>query len=279
MRKPAASCLGALLLGLLLAAQGRAQNLSAATDGQRPPEADPATQTFAGPLRIFDNLYYLGTDFVSAWLLVTEDGLIMIDSLYQGFTGEALDAVASLGFDPADIEYVLITHGHTDHAGGAAEIKTLSGARVGMTLEDWTLSGQDADWTVEDGDILTLGDTVIRFYKTPGHTPGVLSMLFPVRDGDREYMAFLFGGHNVTSAREQDLVDFVASVERLQRDLPGEVAVNLTSHPWASLVFQRADLLERRGPGDPHPFVDAADFDAFLAERLENGRARLETIR
>lgn len=263
-----------LLVSLGCSGFGAAQTLSAARDGQRPPDADPATQTYAGPLKLFDNLYYVGTTYVSAYLLVTNDGLILIDSLYRDFTAQALASLRDIGLDPADIRYVLITHGHQDHAGGVEEIRKTSGARVGMTAADWQLAGAVPDLTFADGDQLTLGATTIRFFVTPGHTPGVLSMQFAVRDGADTHQAFLLGGHNITSNAAADFSAFIATLERLQ-DTLDDIAVNLTSHPWAALIFERAALLDARTPGQMHPLVDNADFRAFLDERLTDARQRL----
>ena len=131
---------------------------------------------------------------------------------------------------------------------------------------------------IKDGDTLTLGDTTLKFYITPGHTPGVASMEFPVYDSGRKYKAFLFGGHNVTSNSPEAFEMFIASVKRLQATLTG-VDVNLTSHPWAANIFERVEKLKARKPGDPNPFVAPEEFKAFLQERLEDAETRLTEAR
>lgn len=122
-----------------------------------------------------------------------------------------------------------------------------------------------------------MGDRTLEFYVTPEHTPGVASTVFPVHDGGNEHRAFLFGGHNVASNDAGAFRLFIESVQGLQQTLE-DIDVSLTSHPWASLIFERARLLASRAPGDPHPFVDPEDFEAFLAERLDDARTRLAAI-
>src|SRR5258706_15354409 len=146
------------------------------------------------PFKIFDNLYHVGVGTVSTWLMPTTNGLILIDSSQEPYVDHVLDNIRNLGFDPKEIKYILITHGHLDHFGGAARIKELSGARVGATEADWTMVDDVAnqlqdrpatqppfnravqrdarDLILKDGDVVTLGKTSLKVYVLPGHTPG-----------------------------------------------------------------------------------------------------------
>ncbi len=250
---------------------------------------DPVAQRVA-PFQIFDNLYYVGIEWVSCYLLVTTDGLILIDSLYGDHIDTAIDGIRSLGYDPADLKYVLATHGHFDHAGGAARFQETYGARVGMTEADWELAETPPgnpdyeidvpvrDMVIADGDTLELGDTEIRFYVTPGHTEGVLSMEFPVRDGGEEHRAFVFGGVglNFEGVHRTNLYpDSVARIQRLAAEDGNPIEVNISNHASMGRIFERAEQLASRADGDPHPFVDPAGHTAWLAELQENAEKKL----
>src|SRR4026207_665093 len=164
--------------------------------------------------KIFDDLYHVGVGTVSTWLIPTSAGLIMIDSSQEPYVDHVLDNIRNLGFDPKDVKYVLIVHGHLDHFGGAARIKELSGARIGMVEADWKMVGdylaqqranppalapvqrapqRDAkDLGLKDGGVVTLGKTTVKVFVTPGHTPGSASFEFTVYDNGRPHKAFMF---------------------------------------------------------------------------------------
>jgi metallo-beta-lactamase class B len=248
------------------------------------PDAEHARSVPA--FKIFDNLYFIGNDFVSAYLVPTEQGLIMIDALYGEFTSEAIASVRKLGFDPRQIKYVLCTHAHWDHVGGASTVRALTGARIGMTTADWDLLERDRragrlrfeaparDLVIKDGDVLTLGRTRVKFYVTPGHTPGVLSMELIVVDAERSYRAFMFGGVGLNFDGVQRTEQYLASVRRIRA--LGTIDVNLPNHPFVSNVLQRAERLLERPHGAPHPFVAPAEFQSWLNELESNAQRKLK---
>ena len=102
------------------------------------------------PFKIFDNFYYVGMDWVSAYVLKTSGGLIMIDTLYDNFTNDAVKSIEQLGMNPKDIKYVIVTHGHNDHVGGVKAIQSLTGAKVVMAEGDWVMSKLPRDIVVKD---------------------------------------------------------------------------------------------------------------------------------
>jgi metallo-beta-lactamase class B len=242
-------------------------------------------QTAVPPFKAFDNLYYVGVGYVSSWLLTTDQGLILIDTLEDRYVDRLLDNIRTVGFDPRDIKYVVITHGHYDHVGGVARLQEMYRARVVMMEGDFNLfngiggakpeaRAPRRDMIVKDGDTLTLGNTTLRLAWHPGHTPGGLSAGFTVYDGGKPYEAYIFAGAapgQGVPATEQ----FLATINRLEQ-IQQRVQVRVVSHPFMDPAFwDRVDRLATRRPGDPHPFVAAGEFGTWIADLKQVGIKRL----
>ena len=132
-----------------------------------------------------------GTRQHSSWALQTSAGIIIIDTNFAWATEpEIVEGVTTLGLNPRDIKYVVISHAHGDHDQGARELQKRFGARVVMGAADWDATLQrpaTAAGGVPTKDIsvgssgykLTLGDTTIDIVATPGHTPGTCRMCSP----------------------------------------------------------------------------------------------------
>jgi len=247
------------------------------------PQDDPALQRVE-PFQVFDNLYYVGAKWVSAWLLETSQGLILFDTLYDGLVDNVIDSIRELGFDPDDIRYVVVTHAHFDHIGGAKRIQEEFGAVVLMTDEDWDIAEGEPiyrpypkplrpPFAIGDGDTLNLGEAQLSFYKTPGHTTGVLSTVFTVRDNGLPQTAFMFGGVGLNFSGVERTQMYIDSVKRIMT-IPN-ISVNIPNHEGSGDVFARYQQLQQRQSGDDHSFVDPDGFDAWLDELLLNAEAKL----
>src|SRR5690349_23591160 len=100
-------------------------------------ETDNAALQNIAPFKVFDNLYYVGVGYVGSWLVTTNQGLILIDTLEGAYKEHPLEGIRKLGFDPANIKYVILTHYHLDHTAGAAGIQQSYGPRLAMGDADW----------------------------------------------------------------------------------------------------------------------------------------------
>lgn len=242
---------------------------------------------YVEPFQIFDNVYYVGIDWVAAYLIETGDGLILIDSLYGSWLPVLLNNIRELGFDPADVKYLINTHGHFDHAGGSALFQKVYGSRVAMTAEDWQVAQAKpelaafymptprVDMVAEDGDTISLGDNTITLYKTPGHTEGVLSLGYTGKDGDDTHSILTLGGVGLNFSGIERTETYLDSYRRLQ-SMQDSFSVSLPNHQSMGRVFDRRDLLAQRQAGQAHPFVDKPGLSRDLASFIAAAESKLE---
>ncbi len=235
--------------------------------GPRParPYPPPASDWDAEPHKVFDNLYYVGSKTVAAWAVTTSEGIIILDALFEySVEEEIVNGLRKLGLDPADIKYVIVSHAHGDHYAGAPYLQNRLNARILLGGPDWDYLADQRnpnkprrDIAVTDGQELTLGDTTITMYLTPGHTPGTISYLVPLHDGRGEHLGAMWGGtsFNFTPAAENFRI-YANSAQRFAdvvRNNPVDVV--LTNHPQNSRVFEKITMLRGRQDYEPHPFV------------------------
>jgi metallo-beta-lactamase class B len=265
--------------------------------GRMPPNfvkfiGDTALQEIE-PYKAFDNVYYVGICWVSAWLITSPNGHVLIDTLYGSYTSQLLGNVRALGFDPKDIKLVVVTHGHFDHAGGIEQLKSdlAPGTRFAMTKEGWHEGKEDSshprwpwkmiepDIVLTDGQIVTGGDIAIQAFETPGHTMGTASFAFDARDGARTYRAFTVGGLALNRIRGPEQVEaFIASLKRIRaltQDGVRPVELHLATHGFLTGLNEAKDLLKTRKPSDPHPLVDLPGFRKQLDDLQAGAEKRL----
>ena len=239
------------------------------------------------PFQVFDNLYYVGSKWVSSWLLVSDQGLILFDSLYGDLTEIVVEGIRKLGFDPDDVRYLIVSHAHYDHVGGARRFQEEFGSVVMMTEEDWNMTTEPPIYreyprpsrqlSAADGSTLNLGRTRLRFFKTPGLTKGVLSTRFTVYDNGYPHDAFLFGGAGLDFTGMEQTELYINSVRKLMQ-LEG-IEVNIPNHPESADVFERYEILQNRLDGDLHPFVDPESWAAWLDLLLLSAQAKMDNER
>ena len=226
------------------------------------------------PGQAFDNLYFVGADWVSAWAIKTSDGIILIDALNTQAEAAALieGGMRKLGLDPAQIKYVVVTHGHGDHYGGAPYIAAKYRARVVMSDIDWTMTETrlefatpiwgappKRDVSVKDGHRLTLGDTTLTLYVTPGHTMGTISPVFDVVAGGQKHRAMLWGGTSFNFGKDLPRLDsYIGSTQRMGKVAQAErIDVLLSNHSGVDSSQARLAALRQQPPGAAaaNPFV------------------------
>lgn len=267
--------------------------------GRMPPDlgrwlGDPKSQ-YIEPYKAFDNVYFVGVCWVSAWLINTSEGVVLIDTLHEPFVDQLIANIKKVGVDLNDIKYVLMTHGHFDHVGGAYKLKPLTSAKFVMTRAGWDEALADSkasqagprpwkmlpatDVIVKDGDIITVGDTRFGVYETPGHTYGTASYSFDVKDGQSAYHAFTVGGLGLNAIQDSRQVEaYIASVNRISqlvRQNQNPISVHLTTHPFSTGLTEASERIKVRKPGEPHPLVDGAGFASQLDVLRTGAQERL----
>jgi metallo-beta-lactamase class B len=229
---------------------------------------------YASPYQVFDNLYWLGTRQHSSWALKTSAGLIIIDTNFAWATQpEILDGLAKLHLNPKDIKYVILSHAHGDHDQGVATLQSKFGAKVVMGAPDWETTLKRAPDvaggvpTRGPGDIavgpqgakVTLGDTTVDIIFTPGHTPGTLSYIFPVKDKGKTVMVAYSGG-TLTGAFGSDTKrwdEYIDSQKRMaQAAAAAGASVLLSNHSEYDNAYTKARLVGvKREVGEDNPFI------------------------
>ncbi len=237
--------------------------------GAGPRPDPPREQWYAEPVKVFDNLYYVGTKVHGAWAVTTSQGIIVIDALY-GYAAEPeiAEGLGKLELDPAQIKYVVVSHGHGDHSGGAKYLQDTFKPHLLLSAADWDLLDRGSaaarpvrDMVVTDGQKLTLGDTTITMYLTPGHTLGTISTLIPVKDHGKPHLAMEWGGTAFTAATPlPQLKSYISSAARFQDLAVGAGAdVIIANHTAFDGTLEKLAAVEKRTPGAPNPWVVGKD--------------------
>lgn len=227
------------------------------------------------PTKAFDQLYYVGNTGVGVWILKTSGGLVMFDAMNNDDEARTIiePGMKELGLDPAQLKYIIVTHAHFDHWGGAGHFRNRYGTKllVGAGDEDtikleppFGLKAPPVpavdDW-VEDGRKLRIGDSVIDLYVTPGHTRGTLSAIFEITDEGRKHKAALYGGYGLPPQlepgpahppRHAGLNAYIRSFERFTKlGSTAGVDVAISTHPFFDGTISHIEKLREGTKASP----------------------------
>lgn len=231
--------------------------------GRGPGAIPPRDAWYAEGGQVFDNLYMLTTRANSAWAVKTSAGIILIDTLF-GYAAqdEIVDGLKKVGLDPADIKYIVVSHAHGDHDGSVKFLQDTYHPHVILSPKDWELAARQAnpyshDMDATDGEKLTLGDTTITIYITPGHTGGTLSFLVPVKDHGVPHLAMEWGGTALSGNTSKEMLQsYISNAGRLKDIADGAGAdVIIGNHTEYNDALTRLDRTKARKPGEPNPWV------------------------
>ncbi len=237
-----------------------------------PGPAPDRSTWYTEPAKVFDNLYFVGTKIHSSWALTGSDGIILIDTLYDYATDEAIvGGLKKLGLDPANIKYVIISHAHGDHVGGAKLIQDRFHPRLVMAAPDWESIEKSVnqfpngkpkrDIVATDGQKITLGDVSVTLIATPGHTPGTLSMIFQVKDKGRPLTVAYSGGTAFNFVNDAPHFDIYINSQRKMAAAAAQAGATIlmSNHSEFDNAVTKIKLMAARKPGEPHPFEIGAE--------------------
>ena len=230
----------------------------------------PARETwYAEPAKVADNLYFLGTKIHSAWAIVGSQGIIVLEALFDyAARDEILDGLKKVGLDPKNVKYVILSHAHADHDGGAVLLQdTIPGVHVIYGAEDWdavdkrTSGKAKHDIVGTDGMKVSVGDASVQIVTMPGHTPGTLSYLFEVRDNGKPLRVAYIGGTAIPFNGSAAYYDgYIASSKKMAKAAADYGATALMSnHSEFDDAYFKAHTAANRKPGEPNPFEVGTD--------------------
>jgi metallo-beta-lactamase class B len=238
------------------------------------------------PYRIIGNIYYVGTNTLSSFLIATPQGHILIDSTYERNVPTIEKSVAQLGFKFSDVKVLLGNHAHGDHQEGDALVKQMTGAQVMAMAEDVPAlqamkpGGKEhpIDKVLHDGEQVTLGDMTLVAHLTPGHTPGCTTWTTTAQEGGKTYNVMFGCSLRPPAVLTPALVDQFNRAFKTVRALPCDV--QLGDH---GAQYNMQEKHAKMKEGSPNPFIDPATctleadveeamFNAILAEQQQATR-------
>ena len=264
---------------------------------QAPGTSDSWTRP-AAPFHLIGNIFYVGGEDLTSYLITTPKGLILLDGGSTALAPVIKRNIEELGFKMEDIRFLLNSHAHLDHAGGLALLKKLSGAKMVASEGDKPLlerrsqdpqfgerlgfPGVQVDQVIHDGEAVELGGVSLRAVLTPGHTPGCTTWTMTVNEGSKKYDVVFLCSTSVpqeyrlinNKAYPEIVSDYEHSFARLKH-LPCDVF--LGAH--GSFFDLREKRTRLKAGARPNPFIDPDGFRWFVAASEREFRQKLQEQR
>ena len=306
--------------GIFCKASGGAQNNDRATVGV--PDSEPKLQPYPAPSpavvvggqRLFDNFYWIGNTGIGAWLITSNDGYIMFDTMNSEEDARdiILPEMKKLKLDPMKIKFLVFGHNHFDHTGGGEYIQRMTGAKAVMHRDDWEIylkstgrgggrgRGRGApadaaapapapapppaplpkmkrDIDATDGMTLKVGDVTATIFQMTGHTPGSIGMVVPVRYQGRQHPILLITAGSDVHNREA----FVGGYEHIWDEaIKMKVESVMQSHPNTNMnLLARTKYVHENYPPAKNPLLyGAARTERYLNIVRNCTLARMEIL-
>ena len=249
----------------------------------------PMPNVVVEPTGVFDNMWWIGMTSQNVWAITTSEGIILLDTMNS--SDEARDVIVAgmkkAGVDPARIKYIVVGHGHpgqSDHTGGALYLQKTYGAKVVMNPIDAKLvlpaQRPDRPLAVPDidafhGQKLTLGDTTLTLVHIPGHTPGTMGVIVPVKLKGAPHTVI------VLAATQMPTRESLLQFERVFNEFAKPMKVEASLNMHANGVQDDLMFLEhiRKNPDSTNPYLYGPErFARWMDIMIECGRARLAAL-
>lgn len=251
---------------------------------------------YVKPFQMYGNLWYVGDSWVCAHIVDTGNGLLLFDAGNCGNAATAMliNAIWEAGFNPADVKWLVLSHGHVDHIGAVNFFKRMFGTKIYLGEPDarnfrehpeLALIHESTDYMdelftpdveIHEGDVIDFGGTKVTFHLAPGHTDGVISCFFDVTDGTEVKRVGYYGGFGFNTLQKaylQEIGDETFSrrkiyLESIQKVINEKVDIFMPNHT------NNVDLLNKRQymidhPGE-NPFVDETAWKKYLQMKYDD---------
>ncbi|WP_028283606.1 MBL fold metallo-hydrolase [Olleya marilimosa] len=229
------------------------------------------------PTKLFDNIYFVGYEGVGAFIVNTTQGIILIDAMWTNDDAKnvIIPGIEKLGLNPKDIKYLLVTHEHADHYGGANYIEKTYKSKILMSEVAWNgihdpnalvlvdpFGNKSSDLPlpqsyqkVDDKEIISLGETNIKVLLTPGHTKGAISLVINTTDNNIDHDVSIWGGTGLPNTLEENKKHLKSLNYFESFAIKNGVDAQISNHPFVNNLLDDMKLLRLRKSTEKNPLI------------------------